>query len=525
MELVSAPGWRNFSFSGVSDTALRRLENSRGCDLLLQPISEIPSEQEIVECALHALKTLAVDFADLRLGRDVARYIYVNDCNISGNNFSDSSGIGMRALVSGFWGFSSTNDLSLAGVRRCAEKAVALARAAAQSLPKDGSIDFNRFAREPAHHTEYNTAVGICPFTTPVSEVCAPILESAQIALNCPSINRISAMIEATGFARIIANTEGTYLRLTHSVVNVEQRFYAVANGTSGYRTIISPAVAGGLEHFYAANFPSQAKNACADALAKCHAQAVPSGKYDIICDGHHLALTMHESVGHPTELDRVLGYELSLAGGSFASLEKRGTFKYGSPIVNFVADNRIRFGAASRGYDDEGVEAQSFPLVTNGIFMGYGTNRETAHHVGQSRSNGTCFAQHWDNVPIVRIPNLFLLPGKDPLSLDALIADTKDGILMLGRDSFSIDQMRYNFQFGSDMAYRIRNGKIAEPVRDVIYQAITPEFWGACDAICDESEWQMHGIFNCGKGHPGQTARMMHGAAPSRFRQINVGY
>jgi TldD protein len=525
MELVAAPGWRGLSLPGVAPEVVARVEAGRGSEFLARPVTSQVSEQELVDIALRTLKSLGVEFGDLRMGRDVSRFILVRDRNLAHNTMSESSGIGVRALVGGFWGFAATNELTAAGVARCAQKAVELARATAASLPREGGLDFSKFAKEPAHRAEHNTAVGICPFTTSASAVAAPLIEAAETALSCESITRVVGHVQIYGYTRVIANTEGTNIRLTHSIVNVEQEFHAVANGTSAYRTLLSPAIAGGLEHFFAADFPGKTRASCADALAKCHAKTPPAGKYDIICDGHHLALTMHESVGHPTELDRVLGYELSLAGGSFASLEKRGTFKYGSPIVNFVGDNRIRFGAQSHGFDDEGVEAQRFPIVSDGIFMGYGTNRETAHRIGLGRSNGTCFAESWSDVPIVRIPNLFLLPGKQKLSLDELIADTKSGILMLGRDSFSIDQMRYNFQFGANMAYRIENGKLTESLRDVIYQSITPEFWGACDAICDESEWQMHGVFNCGKGHPVQTARMMHGAAPTRFRNINVGF
>ncbi len=525
MQLVNAPGWRGISFPGVATEAVARVERGEGCEFLLRPLGDSPSEEEIVDIAINKLLSLQVDFGDLRLSRDVARHLGVHDCNLSNSNLSESCGIGVRALVSGFWGFAATNNLTRLGVERCAEKAVNLARAVARNHPKECGIARESFAAEPAHRGVFNTAVGICPFTTSASLAVAPLITAAELALQTKGIQRTVGAFHAYGYGRIIANTSGTYLRISHSIVNVEQKIYANAHGTSAYRTLVSPAAAGGLEHFFAANFPDQIQRTCSEALAKCAAPSVPNGKYDIICDGHHLALTMHESVGHPTELDRVLGYEISLAGGSFASLEKHGNFRYGSNLVNFVGDNRIRFGAATRGFDDEGVAAQQFPIVSDGIFVGYGTNRETAHRIGQQRSNGTCFAEGWDNVPIVRIPNLFLLPGKKQLSLDELISDTNDGILMLGRDSFSIDQMRYNFQFGADMCYRIRNGKLAEPLRDVIYQAITPEFWGACDAICDASEWQMHGVFNCGKGHPVQTARMMHGAAPSRFRQINVGY
>jgi TldD protein len=358
-----------------------------------------------------------------------------------------------------------------------------------------------------------------------VEELAAPLREAAAIGLGKSGIKRVQAHLPVFGRRRIFASTDGAFIRTTHAIVDASQRFVAVANGTSAYRTVVSPALAGGFEHVLARGFAAAAADAAADALAKCSAERPASGHYDLILDGHNLALTMHESVGHPTELDRVLGYELGFAGGSFATLEKLGTYRYGSPLVNFTANNRLRLGGASQGFDDEGVECQEFPVIREGVLVGYGTSRETAHHIGARRANGTCRATEWSDVPIVRIPNLYLEPGRVPLSLQQLIADTKDGILMMGRDSFSIDQRRYNFQFGADMCYRVRDGRIAEPLRDVIYQSITPEFWAACDAVCDASEWQMHGVFNCGKGQPTQAAKMMHGASPARFRKIRVGF
>ena len=237
-----------------------------------------------------------------------------------------------------------------------------------------------------------------------------------------------------------------------------------------------------------------------------------------------HLALTIHESVGHATELDRALGMEESLAGRSFAVPELLGKLKYGSPAVSFRADNTLPGGLATMGWDDDGVPGQAWDIVRDGLFVGYSTNREVAGHIGQTRSMGSNRADSWASFPIVRIPNLSLQPGPDRLSLDELIADTSDGILIDGMGSFSIDQMRMNFQFGGNAFFEIANGKVGPQLRDVTYQSITTDFWNACDGVCDERFWQSYGILNCGKGDPMQVSRMTHGASPARFRNILVG-
>lgn len=511
--------------SAPGPTAQRVVKASATRSALLEPIGSVQAERDIVALALERLKALAVDFGDIRLGRDHHRVVTVQDDDLNAHQSIETSGIGVRALVRGFWGFAAVDDLSPAGVRRAVEQAVAMARGVASVSPKDRGLSLAHWAAEPAHVTEFHTPIEICPFNAEVGQLAAPFIEAARIGLAVQGIKRAQAYVSVYGRRRIFASTDGAFILTTHAVIDAQQRFIAVDRGTSAYRTVVSTALAGGLEHLVEADFPGAAKAAAEEAVLKCGAARPDPGTYTLILDGHNLALTMHESVGHPTELDRVLGYELGFAGGSFASLDKLGTFRYGSPQVNFTANNRLRYGGASVGYDDEGVECQSFPVIREGTLVGYGTSRETAHQIGATRANGTCRATSWYDAPIVRIPNLFLEPSPTPLSLKQLIGDTEDGILMLGRDSFSIDQMRYNFQFGADMCYRIRRGAIAEPLKDVIYQSISPEFWGSMDAVCDASEWQIHGVANCGKGQPVQSAKMMHGAAPARFRGIRVGF
>lgn len=517
-QLRAAPGHEGFTFAREIDARIRAQS-----PVLAEPVCA--HENALADHALREMRRQGVDFGDLRLGRDHYRYVATNDTNLAGESTETSCGIGVRVLVGGFWGFASTGDLTEAGIARCVARAASLARAVGAVTPRHLGLDLQNFAAEPPHQAEFHTPVGICPLEAPTEALSAPLLAAAEIGLAQPGITRIHGGFTVWARRRLFASTEGARILTTHCTTGVDQVFTAVANGTSAYRTLVSPGKAGGLEHFLNEDFPGKAAEACREALLKCHARQPAPGAYDLILDGHHLALTMHESVGHPTELDRILGYELSLAGASFATPDKLRTFRYGSPLVNFTADNTLLFGAASQGYDDEGVECQRFPIIQEGILVGFGASRETAHQIGMRRANGTTRAEGWADVPIVRIPNLYLEPGREKLSRDELIANTKNGILMLGRDSFSIDQMRYNFQFGADMCYRIENGRITEPLRDVIYQSITPDFWGACDAICDASEWQMHGIMNCGKGHPEQTARMMHGASPARFRGIKVGF
>jgi TldD protein len=515
------------AFARVPAAAKARIAAGEGSPVLLEPLlGTRERERALAHAALERLKELGVDYGDLRLGRDHSRHVMVLDENLASHGRGVSAGIGVRALVGGFWGFAASDDLTPDGAARCAERAVVLAKAVGVAADPKAALRRDQLAKEPAHRVEIHTPVGICPFTAEVEELAAEYRAAAAVALAKPGVKRVGASLPIYGRRRLFASTEGAEILTTHCVTDLMQRVTVVDQGTSAYRTMVgNGALAGGLEHYLAADFPGNAARAAEEARLKCGAKRPEPGKYTLILDGHNLALTMHESVGHPTELDRVLGYERGFAGGSFASLEKLGNFRYGSPLVNFTADNTVRYGGASVGFDDEGVQCSRFPVIQEGILVGYGTSRETAHRVGQTRANGTCRSTHWYDAPIVRIPNLYLEPGRAKLSTEQLIADTEDGILMLGRDSFSIDQMRLNFQFGADMCWRIKGGKLVEPLRDVIYQSMSPEFWSSMDAVCDASEFQMHGVFNCGKGQPMQAAKMLHGAAPARFRDIKVGF
>jgi TldD protein len=258
------------------------------------------------------------------------------------------------------------------------------------------------------------------------------------------------------------------------------------------------------------------------EAAALLTAEVCPTGKMDVILDGSQVGLQIHESCGHPSELDRVFGSEANFAGGSFLTTDGLGKFKYGSPAVNIVADSTTPFGLGTFGYDDEGVPAQRWDIIREGVLRGYLTSRETAQKIGEERSRGAMRADGWRNIPLIRMVNVSLLPGEwEP---EALIADTKKGIYMETNRSWSIDQLRYNFQFGTEVGWLIENGKKTKLVKNPTYQGITPEFWGSMDATCSARHWTCWGVPNCGKGQPEQTMTTGHGAAMSRFRNVNVG-
>ncbi|MDD3143023.1 MAG: TldD/PmbA family protein, partial [Candidatus Cloacimonetes bacterium] len=299
----------------------------------------------------------------------------------------------------------------------------------------------------------------------------------------------------------------------------------AVHEGDSQSRSFNEGGKAIGWEWIESLNLTEKAKQIAEEALIKVKAEPLgPEARRTLILDPIHLGLTMHESVGHPTELDRVLGWEADYAGISFATPEKLKNYRYGSEIINFVGDNTLSEGLATLGFDDDGVPGQKWHIIKDGILNEYGSTRDTAMEIGLEYSRGCNRATYYSDQPINRIPNLYLLPGTKELSPSELIADTEDGVYIQGQGSFSIDQHRVNFQFGGDFFWEIKNGKLFRPVKKVIYKSCNPEFWNSCDAICDERHWRPFGVINCGKGQPSQSARMTHGAATARFRNIRVG-
>jgi TldD protein len=347
------------------------------------------------------------------------------------------------------------------------------------------------------------------------------LLETMEILHRQAGIARSSAMLWARRDKKLFASTEGSNIQFDLLAVHGEFDATAVHDGRFASRSFNTPHLRTGYELIEEARFLHEAPRIAQEAFEKVNAPPVEAGQYDLLLDPEHLSLTIHESCGHPSELDRALGYEANYAGTSFLTPDKLGVFRYGSPHVNLTADNTEPETLAATGYDDDGVSCQRWDIIREGRFVGYCTNREVAPKIGHPRSRGSNRADSWASMPIVRIANIGLEPGTS--TVNDMIVDIRRGIAIEGHGSFSIDQRRYNFQFGGDAFWLIENGRRTHMLRDVIYHGITPEFWGRCDAVADASHRRRFGFITCGKGQPGQSGWMTHAAAHARFRNISV--
>jgi len=477
--------------------------------------------RQLTATALETAKVLGATYADIRIIETRQQDISIKNGSIGGIGDNYDMGFGVRVIAAGAWGFASSAIVTKAEIDRVAAQAVSIAKASARVKAADV-----RLAPEPVCTDRWQTPYVIDPFTVSIEDKLALLYRIDKILRKDKRIRVASGGMSFKGEHQWLATSEGTFIdqKLLRSGAGYSAT--AVKDGEAQIRSY--PAsfrgqyATMGYELVTSLKLEDHADRVREEAIALLTAPQCPSGKTDLILEGHQLALQIHESVGHPSELDRVIGMEANYAGTSFATLEKLGKFRYGSDIVNLVADGTAPTGLGTIGYDDDGVRAQRWHIVKNGIFSGYQTNREVAHVCGDERSRGCCRADGWSNIPMVRNNNLSLMPGD--WKLDDLIADTKKGVYMLTNKSWSIDQMRLNFQFGAEIAHEIKNGKLGRVFRNPTYQGITPEFWGSCDAICNEDHWILWGVPSCGKGQPGQTAEMSHGAAPTRFRNVTVG-
>ncbi len=475
-----------------------------------------PSWQELAELALKRVVASGAEYGDIRLLRSTSQTIQGEDRRIASIRDVNDTGFGVRVLYHGGWGFAASSILSLEEVPRVADLAVEIARGSASLASEKVCL-----VDEPVHGDRVVTPRSIDPFSVPLEQKTTLLRDVMEYVQRQPEVVRSSASLWARRDEKLFVSTEGT--RLEFDLLALQGEFTATAcyDGRFASRSFNTPHLRTGYELITDANFLAEAPRIAAQAVEKVKAPAVKPGTYDLVLDPEHLSLTMHESCGHPSELDRALGYEANYAGTSFLTTEKLGSFRYGSPHVNLVADNTEEKTLAATGYDDDGVACQKWDIVREGIFVGYCTNREVASKVGESRSRGSNRADSWGSVPIVRIANIGLEPGA--ASLDELIADVKRGIYIEGHDSYSIDQRRYNFQFGGDAFWLIENGRRQHMLRDVIYHGITPEFWGSCDGVADRSYRRRYGFITCGKGQPGQSGWMTHAASPARFRRVAV--
>ncbi|NHZ77760.1 TldD/PmbA family protein [Massilia sp. CCM 8695] len=514
--------------------------NAIAAEELMNPVA-IAFKKSLADAAMNAATKAGASYCDVRIGRYLNQFITTRDLSVENIVNTESSGVGVRVIANGAYGFASTNDISLDSIAGAARQAVAIARAN------------SKLQSEPLRMAPLK-GVGDVAWATPFTRDwrTVPFKDKADmlIAANKAGLDAGASFMTSTLFQvnqqKYFASTDGSYIDQDIHRLWAPLTATAVDKASNRFRTrdsLAAPAgmgyeyfdarpadkiqAAGGVATLYTKSYDivEDARAAGRQAREKLSAKTVEPGKYDLVLSPEHLFLTIHESVGHPTELDRVLGYEANYAGTSFATLDKWQTrkFKFGADRVNFIADKNEPGSLGAVGYDDEGVPAKRWDIIKDGVLVNYQATRDQAHIIGEKESHGCSYADSWNSVQFQRMPNISLAAGKERLSPDEMVKDVKKGIYILGRGSYSIDQQRYNFQFGGQLYFEIKNGKITGPLEDVAYQSNTQEFWNACSAICDQRDWRMGGSFFDGKGQPSQVSAVSHGSSTTRFNGINV--
>jgi len=460
-----------------------------------------------------------VNYADLRFVQTEEESIQAENGILSSYNISTNKGVGIRVLVDDAWGFAASNNLDRASLLETATKALDIAQASA--ITKKEEI---RLASEDKHIATYVTPITKDPFQISPLEKIELLVKATKVMLK-DRVKKSEGSLDFYKIHKIFVSTEGSEIEQT--IFKSGGGIIAYAIGEEDFQKRSYPSSFGGdystsgYEFIEEMKLLENAERVAEEANQLLVAPSSPIGIMDIVLGGSQLALQVHESCGHPIELDRVLGKEISYAGGSFLTLDKLNSFSYGSPKVTIIADATVPGGLGTFGYDDEGVPATKTYLVDRGKFVGYLMSREDAFKLGL-KSNGAARAENWNRIPLVRMTNINLLPGN--LELDELIGDIKEGLYLDYNKSWSIDDKRLNFQFGTEVAQEIKNGKLGKFYKNAVYQGITPEFWHSCDGITHKKYWKVWGIPNCGKGQPSQTMHVGHGTSPARFRKVKVG-
>ena len=514
--------------------------NAIAAEELMNPVAKA-FKKSLADAAMNAATKAGASYCDVRIGRYINQFITTRDTRVENIVNSESMGVGVRVIAGGAYGFASTNEMTVDAVANIAKQAVAIAKANAKLQTEPLILAPVKALGEVSWAT---------PFTKDWRKI--PVKEKADmlIAANRAGLEAGASFMQSNLFQvnqeKYFASTDGSYIDQDIHRLWAPMTATAVDKATNKFRSresLSSPvgmgfeffdanpkdkvAAAGGVTTLYnrSLDLIEEARESGRQAREKLSAKSVEPGKYDLVLSPEHLFLTIHESVGHPTELDRVLGYEANYAGTSFATLDKwrSKNFKFGADRVNFFADKTTPGSLGAVGYDDEGVPSKRWDIIKDGVLVNYQATRDQAHLIDEKESHGCSYADSWSSVQFQRMPNVSLAAGKAPLSPDEMIKDVKKGIYILGRGSYSIDQQRYNFQFGGQLFYEIKNGKIVGPVEDVAYQSNTQEFWNSCSAICDDKDWRMGGSFFDGKGQPSQVSAVSHGSSTARFNGINV--
>jgi len=479
----------------------------------------------IADWALEMAVAHGASHAEARFVHERGRALGTRNGRVSVASEGESLGLGVRVLANGGWGFAATQDLSRGGVEQCAALAVEIAKASAKVQQEPV-----RLVDEVPAVVEWSSPCEIDPFEVSIEANFEMLRRIDDTLTAVKGVTLAEASMTFRRYEQWFYSSEGADIHQIRTTTGAGMAAHAFEGDTIQTRSY--PNSFGGqhqnkgYELIGELHLLENAERVARECVALLKADQCPEGRRDIVLDSSQLGLQIHESIGHPIELDRVLGYEANFAGTSFLTLDKLHKLRYGSELVNVVADARPEHGPGlgTFAYDDEGVEAQCVPIITKGQFEGYLSSRDTAAMIGRDRSGGHMRAEGWARVPIVRMSNVSILPGEKPLSFDELIGSTDDGIYMETNRSWSIDDKRYNFQFGCEAAWEIKGGKLGRMLRNPSYSGITTEFWNSMDAICDKRHWTLWGTPNCGKGQPEQGMGTGHGAAPARFKQVKVG-
>ncbi len=525
--------------TGLAAGALLVPPHARPWSGSLTPIPGTDRKQ-LADAALETARSRGASYADVRISRYLNQFINGRETKIQNVVSTESFGVGIRVIADGTWGFAATQDVTLEGVRRAAIQAVAIAKANSRLQTEPV-----RLAPQRGHgEVSWKTPIRKNAFEVSIQEKADLLTAVGDAALKAGA-SYIFTGLFLVNEQKYFASTDGSYIDqdVHRTWPNFQVTLVDQATGKFETRDALSSPVGMGWE--YLAGRPADkvktpggalvygdsydmledARLAATQAKEKQGAKSVEAGKWDLVLDPSHTWLTIHESVGHPLELDRVLGYEANYAGTSFATLDKwkSKSFKYGSPLVNFVADKVQPGSLGAVGYDDEGVKTREWDLVKDGVLVGYEAIRDQVHILGENASHGCCYGDSWSSIQFQRMPNVSLRPGTKQLTPAQMIAGVEKGIFIVGDGSYSIDQQRYNFQFGGQLFYEIRKGKIVGMLRDVAYQSNTQEFWNAVAAICDRRDYRLGGSFFDGKGQPPQVSAVSHGAATVRVNGVNV--
>ncbi len=498
------------------------------------------TRKRLADIALEAARSGGASYCDVRIGRYLRQFVITREDKVENVVNTESTGVGIRVIAKGTWGFAASSDLGSDSIARAAREAVAIAKAN------------SRMQSAPVELAPVK-GVGEVSWSTPIvrNSMEVPIKDKVDLLLgvNAAAMQAGASFINSILFLvneqKYFASTDGSYIDQDVHRIWAPMRVTAVDQKTGKFRIRAGLSAPRGMGFEYldakaadrvelpggavvygdSYDMKADAVAAARQAREKLTAPSVKPGKYDLALDPSHLWLTIHESVGHPTELDRVLGYEANYAGTSFATLDKwkSKNYRYGSDKVTIFADKVQKGTLGAVGYDDEGVKTQRWDLIRNGILVNYQVIRDQAHILGLKQSQGCCYADSWSSVQFQRMANVSLEPGTEKLSPAGMIKDIENGIYIIGDGSFSIDQQRYNAQFGGQLFYEIKNGKVTQPLEDVAYQIRTPEFWNSCVAICGKDDYRFGGSFFDGKGQPGQVSAVSHGSSTARFNGANV--